>query len=78
MVITEEFSHCSNLVKFAFQWLSAGQSLSESCLCVEWLPLCISVGITTVHSGAISIATVLHSATGLRDFEAAERVRKSY
>jgi len=45
------------------RWLSAGPSLSEACLCVEWLPLCISIGITTVHSGAISIATVLHSAT---------------
>jgi len=45
--------------------MSAGQSLSEPCLCVEWLPLCISIGITTVHNGAISIATVLHSATDL-------------
>jgi len=45
--------------------VSAGQSLSESCLCVEWLPLCISIEITTLHSGAISIATVLHSATVL-------------
>jgi len=49
----------------ATRWLSEGQSLSESCLCVECLPLCISIGITTVHSGAISIATVLHSATEL-------------
>ena len=26
-----------------FRWLSAGQSLSEWCLCVEGLPLCIPI-----------------------------------
>ena len=38
-------------------------------------PLCISIGITTVHSGAISIATVLHSATELNKSLNAQRCR---
>jgi len=49
--------------------ISAGLSLLKFHRCVKSLPSCTSIGITTLHRGVISIATVLHGAMEFYPFE---------